>query len=163
MKTLIDFLTMARTSCKSRNGLLRLFILALLCLLTLPVTSEQGIRRADASEQVAAKAAASNFTITYSYDALGRLTKAAYSDGMLIEYTYDANGNRTAQKVTGASARTPGDFDNDGTVEFPEVVRVIDAYFGRLTLTDAERTNLGITTSPPFAVVINIIDTYFGR
>ena len=32
---------------------------------------------------------------TYTYDALGRLLSATYSNGKTITYTYDAAGNRT--------------------------------------------------------------------
>jgi YD repeat-containing protein len=39
-------------------------------------------------------------TVTYTYDTLGRVTKATYSTGTTITYTYDAAGNRTAQTVT---------------------------------------------------------------
>jgi len=35
-------------------------------------------------------------TYTYSYDALGRITNVAGSDGSSIDYQYDANGNITA-------------------------------------------------------------------
>lgn len=33
--------------------------------------------------------------VTYTYDALGRLTSASYPGGVTINYTYDAAGNRT--------------------------------------------------------------------
>ncbi len=32
-------------------------------------------------------------TVSYTYDANGRLTGADYGDGLIIGYTYDANGN----------------------------------------------------------------------
>jgi YD repeat-containing protein len=35
--------------------------------------------------------------IAYTYDALGRLTAANYSDGTFFHYTYDAVGNRLTQ------------------------------------------------------------------
>jgi YD repeat-containing protein len=37
---------------------------------------------------------------TYTYDALGRLTQATYTNGTTIVYTYDAAGNRTSVVVT---------------------------------------------------------------
>ncbi|AOI73764.1 MULTISPECIES: RHS repeat domain-containing protein [Burkholderia cepacia complex] len=43
-------------------------------------------------------------SVDYTYDALGRVVKAVYSDGtktMTVTYNYDATGNRTA--VTSAS------------------------------------------------------------
>ena len=43
-------------------------------------------------------------TVSYKYDALGRLTTVTYSSGAVITYTYDAVGNRISKIVTGASA-----------------------------------------------------------
>jgi len=34
--------------------------------------------------------------VTYTYDDLGRLTKAAYDNGKEIDYNYDPAGNRTS-------------------------------------------------------------------
>jgi YD repeat-containing protein len=45
----------------------------------------------------AAKAA--NGSVTYTYDALGRIASASYDTGVFIFYTYDANGNRLSQVV----------------------------------------------------------------
>lgn len=41
-------------------------------------------------------------SVSYTYDTLGRLTQASYSNGTVIVYTYDASGNRTTQVITGA-------------------------------------------------------------
>lgn len=38
-------------------------------------------------------------SVAYSYDALGRLVRAEYSNGVTIDYSYDAAGNRTEVKV----------------------------------------------------------------
>lgn len=46
------------------------------------------------------KAHASNTSVKYTYDPLGRVTTALYDNGTCIAYTYDANGNRTAQSFT---------------------------------------------------------------
>jgi len=40
---------------------------------------------------------------TYSYDAVGRVTTAAYDTGVCVAYGYDANGNRTSQTNTSTS------------------------------------------------------------
>lgn len=40
-------------------------------------------------------------SVTYTYDALGRLKTATYSNGAVITYSYDAAGNRTSQVTTG--------------------------------------------------------------
>lgn len=45
---------------------------------------------------------ASAGTVSYTYDALGRVKTATYSNGTVITYAYDAAGNRTSQVTTGA-------------------------------------------------------------
>jgi YD repeat-containing protein len=58
---------------------------------------------------IASKGAfAVNGSVTYSYDALGRIATASYDTGVCIAYTYDANGNRTAQKILVTSASSTG-------------------------------------------------------
>jgi RHS repeat-associated protein len=42
-------------------------------------------------------------TINYTYDALNRLTQAAYSDGDTVSYAYDPMGNRTSMTVNGTT------------------------------------------------------------
>jgi hypothetical protein len=37
--------------------------------------------------------------VTYTYDALGRLTSALYDTGVCIANTYDANGNRLSESI----------------------------------------------------------------
>ena len=44
-------------------------------------------------------ATAGNGSVTYTYDALGRVSTASYDTNVIIIYTYDANGNRTAQTI----------------------------------------------------------------
>jgi len=41
-------------------------------------------------------------SVAYTYDSLGRVTQATYSNGVVITYVYDASGNRTSYTVTGA-------------------------------------------------------------
>lgn len=45
-------------------------------------------------------------TVTYTYDALGRLKTADYGNNVVIEYRYDAAGNRT-QVITGGASPPP--------------------------------------------------------
>ncbi len=45
------------------------------------------------------RAGAANGSVTYTYDALGRISTASYDTGVFIYYTYDANGNRLSQVV----------------------------------------------------------------
>lgn len=47
----------------------------------------------------AAEGWAATGAVSYTYDALGRLTSASYDTGVCITYSYDANGNRTSQKI----------------------------------------------------------------
>jgi uncharacterized membrane protein len=42
---------------------------------------------------LAATTAAAAYTVTYSYDKAGRLTKASYGGNSGFSYTYDATGN----------------------------------------------------------------------
>ena len=50
-------------------------------------------------------------SVTYTYDARGRLTSATYSgganNGLVITYSYDAAGNRTTYKATSAFVVVP--------------------------------------------------------
>lgn len=43
-------------------------------------------------------------TQTYTYDALGRLTKVETTSGRVTQYTYDAANNRTQVTSTGGSS-----------------------------------------------------------
>ena len=53
-------------------------------------------------------ASAANGSVSYTYDALGRLITAHYDTGVCIVYAYDANGNRTSQTVNvGGNPGTP--------------------------------------------------------
>ena len=42
-------------------------------------------------------------SVSYAYDQVGRVTTAAYDNGLCVVYTYDANGNRTAQSFSMSS------------------------------------------------------------
>ena len=47
----------------------------------------------------ATPASAANGSVTYTYDALGRVSTASYDTGVIVIYAYDANGNRTQQTI----------------------------------------------------------------
>ncbi|MXS80216.1 hypothetical protein ABO04_11955 [Nitrosomonas sp. HPC101] len=40
-------------------------------------------------------------SISYTYDALGRVKTTTYNNGVVVTYTYDAAGNRVSQVTTG--------------------------------------------------------------
>jgi YD repeat-containing protein len=42
--------------------------------------------------------------VTYTYDALGRLTAVHYPNGMITRYAYDANSNRVHVTTTNGSS-----------------------------------------------------------
>src|ERR1700722_7288038 len=42
---------------------------------------------------------AANGSVTYTYDALGRVSSASYDTNVIVYYSYDANGNRTQQVI----------------------------------------------------------------
>ena len=44
-------------------------------------------------------AIAANGSVTYTYDALGRVSTASYDTGVIVIYAYDSNGNRTQQTI----------------------------------------------------------------
>ncbi len=52
-------------------------------------------------------ASAANGSVSYTYDALGRLTTASYDTGVCVIYQYDANGNRTLQTVNVNTGTAP--------------------------------------------------------
>lgn len=47
-------------------------------------------------------------TVSYTYDALGRLNTADYGNNVVIQYSYDAAGNRTQVVTNGASPPPSG-------------------------------------------------------
>lgn len=47
------------------------------------------------------------YTVNYSYDKAGRLTKAAYEKDNEINYSYDATGNLILTRLTGTGTRFP--------------------------------------------------------
>lgn len=51
-----------------------------------------------------AVANADGVTVTYSYDALGRVTEAKQNTGQTTTYSYDKAGNRTSSSTTGGKS-----------------------------------------------------------
>lgn len=44
-------------------------------------------------------AANAAWATSYEYDALNRLKRVTYDNGVVIEYSYDAAGNRTQRRI----------------------------------------------------------------
>jgi YD repeat-containing protein len=51
---------------------------------------------------------AANGSVTYSYDALGRVTAAFYDTGVCLVYAYDANGNRLSESIVVVTGTSTG-------------------------------------------------------
>jgi|Deesub1362A_J573_1020465.scaffolds.fasta_scaffold17696_3 YD repeat-containing protein len=73
------------------KAFLWILMAALLLALSLGLRSTQGLAEGQASGVGAEEQ--SETSITYTYDAAGRLVGADYGEGQVITYTYDANGN----------------------------------------------------------------------
>lgn len=54
-----------------------------------------------------ASAQTTSGTVTYTYDALGRVISVTYDTGVTITYTYDATGNATQEVITVGSPPPP--------------------------------------------------------
>ena len=92
-------------------------------------------------------------TVTYHYDAAGRLAAAAYEiegTNSAIHYAYDANGNRT-NLVTVAPDDTAFDSDGNAMSDLREI-----QYFGHLNVDgSADVDGDGLSTSNEFALGAN--------
>ena len=75
---------------------------------------ENGVRRSVVNQELLfSTAAAASETITYTYDARGRVKQVAHSgtpvanNGVATTYTYDKASNRTNKSTTGSSNPGP--------------------------------------------------------
>lgn len=55
-----------------------------------------------------APAGGASQTVTYAYDAVGRLTSATYDSGWAVQYTYDASGNLVRIQSAADVSAVPG-------------------------------------------------------
>jgi len=69
-------------------------------------------------------------TVSYSYDALSRLTQVAYDSGTVINYVYDAAGNRLLSEIAIGTGITRGDVDGNGSVTLEDVILVLQICSG---------------------------------
>ncbi len=58
-------------------------------------------------------------TVSYDYDALGRLIEADYGNSKVVKYTYDPAGNRTSHVVTGTGLSADPGTGTGGVVVLP--------------------------------------------
>jgi hypothetical protein len=77
----------------------------------------------------AATLPASAGAVTYTYDALNRLTEVAYDNCDTIGYAYDAAGNITGIAAT-VSTATPGDYNADGNVDIADAILAMRVFSG---------------------------------
>jgi YD repeat-containing protein len=68
-------------------------------------------------------------TVTYTYDAAGRVTQVQHSGGPIsgttTQYTYDAADNRTLVTVNGSPNGNGTGADTDGNASVPQLTYVI--------------------------------------
>lgn len=83
--------------------------------------------------------------LTYSYDALGRLTRVLYASGQSIVYSYDAAGNRTQVVYNGTNGAPTAAADSYSTNENNALV----AADPRLNDSDPDSDTLTITAAGP--------------
>lgn len=51
---------------------------------------------------------AADASVTYQYDAAGRLVGASYNNNLCIAYTYDLNGNRLSETTSACTTAATG-------------------------------------------------------
>jgi hypothetical protein len=93
-------------------------------------------------------------TVTYTYDQLDRVVRAAYSNGTVVAYTYDASGNilSVSSGVSGGLSLVPGALDFGGqsmNTTAPSQGVMISNTTGVVVTVGA------VTTTLPFAVTHN--------
>jgi YD repeat-containing protein len=47
-------------------------------------------------------------SVTYQYDAAGRVVAATYNNGLCVTYTYDLTGNRLSKTTNACTTASPG-------------------------------------------------------
>ena len=67
-------------------------------------------------------------TVTYTYDAAGRLVQEDYGDGKVVTYTYDATGNL----VQMSGPTLTGDMDSDCDVDIVDIMVVASRWNTRV-------------------------------
>ena len=107
--------------------------------------------------------------VTYTYDALGRVTGAAYSSGGQVGYQYDAASNRTQQQFTSGSGGNQNPVANPDNlvtmgamVAFDPRVNDTDINGDALTITSAGTAAHGTTNANPTNVTYTPATGYTG-
>lgn len=68
--------------------------------------------------------------VTYTYDALNRLTEVTYPNGEKITYNYDVLGNRTSVVQTGCTATPTAVISGGGTINKGETTNLTITFTG---------------------------------
>lgn len=97
-------------------------------------------------------------TTKYEYDAVNRLTKVVYGNGVTVTYTYDELGNRTGKKVVGKQQNT-GDVNTDGVVDVADIASVISVMAGDADIprAKADVNGDGVVDVADIATVIGVM------
>ena len=93
---------------------------------------------------------------TYEYDAMYRLTKVIYSNGVTVSYTYDELGNRTSKTVNGN--HLDGDVNVDNIIDAADitaVLRVMSGVSSTVTEAQADVNNDGKVDVGDIITIIN--------
>ena len=85
-------------------------------------TSEiaEAIAGSSSSSNLLTTVTSSDGTVTYTYDAIGQLLSATYSNESIADetYTYDANGNRTSATGSASVVGADNQLQSDGTYRY---------------------------------------------
>lgn len=97
-------------------------------------------------------------TTKYEYDAVNRLAKVVYGNGVTVTYTYDELGNRTGKKVVGKQQNT-GDVNTDGVVDVADIASVISVMAGDADIPHAKAdvNGDGVVDVADIATVIGVM------
>ncbi len=102
---------------------------------------------------------AQSTTTKYEYDALYRLSKVIYSNGVTVSYSYDELGNRTGKTVDKVGGETPpkGDVNDDQAVDVADIASIIDVMAKGGNNKTADVNGDGVVDVADIATIIDIM------